>query len=164
MARLVAIVEGDGEETAVPLLLRRILHEIHHRYDFQIEPINAHGNTTLVTSLERFLEHTRRKPDCRGVLILLDAETLATCSRDLAYQLAQRAQKLGLPFPVAVVCATCEYESWFLADLENLKSRLPLKPDAAFTGDPEQKCNAKVGSPNTCSTGIFTEKLAIRHP
>jgi hypothetical protein len=44
---------------------------------------------------------------------------------------------LNLPFPVVVVCATCEYESWFLASLHT------IMPGVTFEGDPEKECGAK---------------------
>lgn len=44
MPSIVPIVEGDGEVTALPSLLRRLLYEEFMVYDWQIlHPKNAHG-------------------------------------------------------------------------------------------------------------------------
>lgn len=117
---IVPIVEGDGETTAAPLLLRRLLWENQQRFDVRIARArNAHGrsNLTKIDGLEKFLERIRREP-ADAVLVLLDADQ--DCAKELAEDLAARTRVLGLPFPVAIVCAKCEYEAWFLASLETI--------------------------------------------
>ena len=142
------IVEGSGEETAAPELMRRLLFEHFERYDLNVRrPYNAKGvgGIDRAGGLEHFLELARGAEECAGLLVLRDTEREnRNCPPDLAYSLAERTQALGLPFPVVIVCATCEYESWFLAGLESIKANFAqLKPDAIFEGDPEQECNAK---------------------
>ncbi len=152
------IVEGDGEETAAPALIRRLLYEEHQEYQFEIKAINAKGNSNIKSDLERFLELTRRISNCCGVLVLFDVETVEICPVELARLLATRAKELKLPFPVVVVCAVCEYESWFLANIEAIHHR--LKTGAKFDGDPEQKCNAKEWLTAHMSEGrIYKETL-----
>jgi len=140
------IVEGDGEKEAAPALIRRLLQDYLGRSEFtRFKPLNAHGISNLVPSggLERFLELTRRVTDCKGVVVLLDAEREhRDCPRDLAVSLATRARELGLPFPVVIVCACCEYESWFLWNLDT-DIRNWLNPGASYEGDPETECGAK---------------------
>jgi hypothetical protein len=138
------LVEGDGEVTAAPELLRRLLDEQFQRYDFVVHrPINAGGCYNLDRRFEDFLEITRRAPDCNGVIVLRDAERdHAACPLALALGLAERAAALHLRFPVVIVCANCEYESWFLASLGTIKPGY-LNAEAVFEGDPEQECNAK---------------------
>jgi hypothetical protein len=140
------IVEGDGEETAAPQLVRRIAHEYLYQYDRIIKKaLNAHGrdNLTKPDGVERFVKLTRGIPDCAGVLILLDSEREnVRCPPQLAYQLAQRSFVLNLPFPVSVVCAACEYESWFLYNLHTIRDNY-LVANAAYEDDPEQECSAK---------------------
>jgi hypothetical protein len=81
--------------------------------------------------------------DCKGVVVLLDTEkeNLA-CPLILAKDFVQRARRLGLPFPVTIVCAMCEYESWFLFNLSQI-APMYLKPKSQFSRDPEQECGAK---------------------
>lgn len=141
--KLYVIVEGDGELSAVPLLLRRLLYEKFERYDFStISPINARGrgNLTRDGGLERLLEYTRRQPDCDGVLVLFDAEKDdVDCPPRIAYVFAERAAALGLPFPVSIVCAVCEYESWFLySDTIADEYFTAVYPD-----NPDEECSAK---------------------
>ncbi|MDX2139336.1 MAG: hypothetical protein SF123_14725 [Chloroflexota bacterium] len=105
------IVEGDGEATAAPLLVRRILHEQLQRYNLNLKAFDAHGQGNLTTpgGLERFLELLRRNRDCRAVLVLLDAEDdHVDCPITFARALAVRAQSLQLDKPIAIVCAVCE--------------------------------------------------------
>jgi hypothetical protein len=158
------IAEGDGEVAAAPELIRRLMYEYLNRFEFQVPPArNANGRGNLIRSggLERFLERLRRASDCRGVIILLDAELeYRDCPPELAIGLAQRSAVLGLPFPVVVVCAVCEYESWFLFNLHTeIKSW--LLPDTKYEGaDPEQICGAKEWLSNHMANGsIYKETV-----
>lgn len=143
---IVPIVEGDGEVKAIPNLLRRVLGELHGRYDIRIQrPINARGKPKLLKRFENFLEYARRNQECNAVLVLLDGDK--DCPRDLTAALTQTAARLNLGIPVAIVCAHREYEAWFVASLdsatgENIRATLGLSETAAFEGDVES-----IGSP-----------------
>ena len=120
MPKIVPIVEGDGEVTAVPALLGRLLKEME-RYDVYVgQPKNAHGNGNLTREggIERFVALASVERDCGAVLVLLDAED--ECAKDLAYKLAQRVMSSGTKFPVVIVCANRMYEAWFLASIETI--------------------------------------------
>jgi hypothetical protein len=113
-----SIVEGYGEVAALPLLLRRLTTEATFS-----RPSKTSGRHHLIKEgvFERFLERERieyKLGRCDGLLILLDADE--DCAAQLAWGLAERAANLNLPFPVAVVCAKCEYEAWFLTSLETI--------------------------------------------
>lgn len=141
-----AIVEGDGEYKAVPALIRRILHDQLYNYDYDIKALNAkgRGNLTVDGGLERFLDLTRLYKDCRGVVIVIDAEKDdQNCPVTLANSLSKRAASLGLPFPVAVVVAVCEYESWFLDNLDTIAPKFLASDPLEYPGDPERECSAK---------------------
>jgi len=59
MAKLVPIVEGDGEVEAVPVLLRRLSSEVCGFHDLEIlRPKNAHGcgGLTKPGGVERFVQ------------------------------------------------------------------------------------------------------------
>ncbi len=143
---LYLIVEGHGEQEATPVLIRRLLIEQYQRYDFPtIRASKATSNAEIIMpgGVERYLELYRNSPDCKGVVVLLDAEREhRACPPGLAHHLAQRTKALQLKFPVVVVCAACEYESWFLYNLHT-KIRDRLNPDVAYEGDPEMECGAK---------------------
>lgn len=141
-----SVVEGDGDETAAPHLIRRIFHEYLERFDLKVgKALNANGRDNLLKpdGIERFLKYTKIKTDCAGVLVLIDTERESlSCPPDLADDLAGRARRLNLPFPVAVVCATCEYESWFLINLDSIALKYALSA-AVYEGDPERECSSK---------------------
>lgn len=62
MLCLVPIVEGDGEKEAVPLLLRRVLHERLMMYDVNVlRPIITNGKGNLLRKLEKFLDYALEK-------------------------------------------------------------------------------------------------------
>ncbi len=154
---LYIIAEGDGEVAAAPHLVRRLLYEHFQRFEFNVPPArNANGRTNLIKprGLEAFLERLRRTPDCKGVIILLDTEQeYRDCPPRLALDLAQRSKVLGTPFPVVVVCAACEYESWFLFNLHT-QIRHRLNSNISSEGiDPEKKCGAKEWLSNNMPSG-----------
>ena len=125
MPVIVPVVEGDGEAEALPVLIRRVLGERLHQYGLSVgHPKNAHGKDRLVRDLEKYVQYALMIPGSAGVLVLLDAD--GDCARDLAVGLAERIRALGLSKPVAIACATQEYEGWFLASLESIRGR-PIK-------------------------------------
>lgn len=141
------IVEGDGEVSAAPVLVRRLLNEEFVRPEFNVPRAhNGNGRHNLLKpdGLERFLERLRRIADCKGAVVLLDAEEESRdCPPELAYALAERGKALNLPFPVVVVCAVCEYESWFLSNLHTSIKNWLLS-NAKYEGpNPEMMCGAK---------------------
>lgn len=138
MHTIVTIVEGPGDVDALPILLRQLVNWEIYSVNFP-RPKNAHGKTNLTkpNGIEQFLDLARREPSCDGVLILIDADE--ECSVELSRGLKQRVMKIGLPFPVAIVCAVCEYEAWFLASLETIAGQLNtnLPMEVRYDGNPE---------------------------
>lgn len=126
MPKLVPIVEGDGEVTAVPALLRKILTQMV-RYDIQIaRPKNANGRTNLLKEggLERFIRYAWKEPDCGAILVLLDSE--GDCPVNIARDLSSRIRAMGILFPVVIVIAHYMYEAWLLASISTISGRLDL--------------------------------------
>jgi hypothetical protein len=140
------IVEGSGEKEAAPLLIRRFLHDHYQLFDCVIgETYNARGRYNLLKQggLESFLNLARGAPNCAGAIVLLDVEREhRDCPPSLAYSLAQRTKKLNLRFPVVIVCAACEYESWFLLNLHTIAPKF-LTPNVKYEGDSERECGSK---------------------
>jgi len=136
MTTLICIVEGEGEVQAVRSLLHKIIG--WESYVDIPRPKNANGRNNLIKEggLEKFLQLAKTEPKCDGVLALIDADE--DCAANLAKELAARAEKLRLPFPVAVVCAKCEYEAWFLASLETIRGSCDIPDDAKFEGNVEE--------------------------
>jgi hypothetical protein len=127
--KLVPIVEGDGEVTAVPVLLYKLLHAMQ-RYDIQVAPPKcAHGRDNLrkPDGLERFVRYAWKEPDCGAILILLDAEE--DCPLTLVTDFAPRINALGVLQPVIIVCANRMFETWFLASFNTLAGQMGLRAD-----------------------------------
>lgn len=158
MPTLVPIVEGDGEVEAVPLLLRRLLHEVYKVYDVQVaRPKNAHGcgRLTAPGGIERFVRYALSEPTCDGVLVLIDndavrgvSELKDNCAPALAHYLARRIRAIRPAKAVGVVVARWEYEAWFLASLETIagqhvRGHPGLAPGLVYDGDVERIHSAK---------------------
>lgn len=146
MRALHLLVEGAGDEQAVPILLRRLLHEEHQRYDWLVDPkhlMKVGSLAKLRNRLADYIEHLRTKPSCAGAMILLDLED--QFPREEAPALAEEIAALQqLPFPIVVVFAYKEYESWFLASLASIAAGSPHFPDGlTYPNDPEAKRGAK---------------------
>lgn len=120
--RLVFVVEGHGEETAVPVLVRRVAALV--RGEASAFP-EIDGRSTLRVprskllregELERTVEFAFRKggEDC-AVLVLLDSDDDLPC--ELGPKLQQRVDKVRPGRLVSVVLAEKEFESWFLPSI-----------------------------------------------
>jgi len=156
MPTLIPIVEGDGEVRALPLLLRRLFHEVLQVYDINVaQPKNAHGcgNLTASDQLERFVKYALLEPECDGVLVLIDNDAVEgvigtnelndTCAPAFACYLATRIHHLSPTKPVVIVVARWEYESWFLASLDTMNQAISIPQGTAYPGDIESERSAK---------------------
>lgn len=155
--RIVPIVEGHGEERAVPVLLRRWLRlrNFHRFFEVPDRAINAKGSGNLKARFEPGrhvgIEHyvgaaLGNRPD--AILVVIDADD--ECQRriggvGLGPELLARAQTVAAPVPVAVVVANREYEAWFLASLQSIRTAglLPRKNGRPNPRDPETIRDAK---------------------
>ena len=145
--QLGVIAEGDGDQPAIGVILRRLSGMYEDLAQVQVgEVSNAHGrpNLTKANGIERFFRYAARDHD--AVLVLLDADR--DCPLTLAADLAGRIRACGLSIPAAVVCANHAFECWFLADVESLrgqsvKGRVLLDPTAAIQEKPELIVNPK---------------------
>jgi hypothetical protein len=142
MPTIQCIVEGQGEVKALRTLIWKLI-DWEHQHVTIATPKNAkgHGDLTKPGGIERFLKLAEWESECDGVLVLLDADE--ECAAERARGLAARARELNLSFPVAVVCAKCEYEAWFLASLETIAGHFDIPADARFEGDVEKIRDAK---------------------
>lgn len=132
--RILAIVEGHGEERAVPALLRRWFKSRRfHNFDTPDLAIRASGSGALKCAhdddddlgIESYVAlAAAQKPD--GILVVLDADDeclsrKGTSRPGLGPELRERARKAAAHIPVEVVVANREYEAWLLASLGALK-------------------------------------------
>ncbi len=148
MANIVPIVEGTGEQKALPTLCHKILREMGRSDVFISAPITAKGkgNITRPGGLEKFLDAAFHEPNCAATLVLLDADK--ACALRLAESLSKRVNVHGTRVPVVIVVATCEYEAWFLASLptivgKSIRTNFVLPDSTVLDGDPEAKQDVK---------------------
>jgi hypothetical protein len=136
------IFEGQGDESALPILLRR-LGELAGVWDLEVAKPHRRNRTHLVQkdSLRRHVRVAALRPNCSGILIVLDADD--DCPRVLAPTLAIWAREAAAGIPCEIVMANREYEAWFLASIEALRGRAGILPDAVSHPDPEAPRDAK---------------------
>lgn len=141
--KIYAVVEGQGEVDALPVLLRRLVHDHAHCYEVQVgEPIRRkqyefHREDTVRNAVRL----AALQPDCGAVLVLFDGED--DCPALLEAQVRTWARTAAGGKPCEVVVAYREYETWFLAALDSLRGRCRIASDAVAPIDPEAKRDAK---------------------
>jgi len=142
---VIAIVEGDGEVAAFPVLLRRIAawrtpqravnipHPIRIRRD---RFINRHDE------FNRYLQLAAAKCGDDGrIFLLLDADD--DCPATTGRTLHDRARNLIGEIPISVVLANREYEAWFIAAAESLHGCRGFRFDPTDRVDAETPRDAK---------------------
>lgn len=157
--KVAAIVEGEGEVAALPVLLRRL------------DPWRAPGNFTQVLQpirvrRERFLnreEEFKRHlllaaakcGDDGWILVLLDADD--DCPAELGGEILERAQRCVPHRRVSVVLANREYEAWFIAAAQSLHGQRGFRFDPAEIVDVESPRNAKGWIGARMAAGTYRE-------
>ena len=139
---IASIVEGDGEVQAVPILIRRIYSEILGIHNPIIrKPWRLpRAKMTKAHELHKVVDVVSQGIDgAGGILIVLDQDD-DSCVVELAESLTSGAT---VTCPVESVVACREYEAWFLAAIESLRSHRSMKDSASYVGDPELPRNAK---------------------
>jgi hypothetical protein len=132
---IVPIVEGFGELTAVPVLIKRWLRHRNFHRNVEVDvngPVRASGVDALKVphdeddelGVEYYVGIAMlRSPDI--ILVILDADK--ECPRTLGHSLLARARVLVPPdYPIGVVVANREYEAWFLAAFPSAQFRAGL--------------------------------------
>jgi hypothetical protein len=132
--RILAIVEGHGEQTAVPLLLRRwFKHRRYLNFDTNDLAIRAPGSGALKCphdaeqdlGIEYYVTLAAAdQPD--GILVVLDADDdcikrSAQGRKSLGPELRDRALAVVKHIPIEVVIANREFETWILAAADALE-------------------------------------------
>lgn len=141
--KLYPIVEGHGEIKAVPVLLRRLLHD--HALCFGVgvgTPLRrTQSQLRREADVQQIVRIARCQADCAAVLLLFDGED--DCPVDLAHKVRGWAQAAAGEIPCEVVIAYREYETWFLAAVESIRGECHIAIDAAAPANPETKRDAK---------------------
>lgn len=147
------IVEGQGDETAVPVLLRRLRDEAQV-WGLEVGRPHRRRRTQLVRrdSLQVAVRVAVLHQDCAGILVLFDADD--DCPKDLGPTLERWAREAAGGRPCAVVMANREYEAWFLASIEALRGQAAVLPDATSHPNPEAPRDAKGELERRMSRGV----------
>ena len=135
---VIAFGEGEGEELALPTLIKRVLRESISPGD-NAPAIYVEPRAWRVGHLEKLRKDNGQywkdklrlacQKKASAVLLLLDGDhpsnlgTPPHCAGTVAGQLANLAREVGggNAFSVAVVIARPEMESWFIAGADSLK-------------------------------------------
>ena len=144
MARIVAIVEGDGEVEAVPVLLRRIGTEVSPLVPLDVpRPMRVHRHQIVKEGeLERYVAlAAARAGDGGRIVILLDAN--GDCPAEFAPIILRRARATRPGLRIEVVLAKSEYEAWFISAIESIAGTRGIHPDLSAPQDPESMRGAK---------------------
>ncbi|RZI61799.1 MAG: DUF4276 family protein [Rubrivivax sp.] len=155
MRSVCAIVEGDGEVAAIPIVLRR-LHERFGPADHVrvLPPIRVHKDRFLNRE-EEFRRHLLLAAAKCGedgwVLVVLDADD--SCPMALAADIRRRAEQVLPHRTVAVVIPNREFEAWFIAAAESLNGV------RGFAWAPEDRVDAE--TPRNAK-GWMKERMASR--
>lgn len=140
MGVLVTLVEGQSEERAIGVLLRRLMIEVpvvQPARPFRIK----RNKIVRPGELERsMLQAVRSRPEASSILVLLDADQ--DCPAELGSALLARAEA-DTDLPVGVVCPKCEIEAWILAGIESVRGVRGVRLDAAAPDDVETIGDAK---------------------
>lgn len=137
MKRIVLFVEGEGESSAVPKLVSRLLTELNAWHRVTLDPnVFRVGHAGRLVKDEyrewkRFLRAALKRPGVGGVLLLLDGDAERVggqifCASVLGKKLSAEATSVGAGqiFSIATVFARQEYESWLIAGIESLAGRV----------------------------------------
>lgn len=138
------VVEGDGEEAAVPLLVRRIIDDLRPTPRPVVSLARRVSRSTLVRQggIELTVEAVAREIRRPGaVVVLLDADD--DCPATLGPHLLRRARAAREDVPISVILATREYEAWFLAAAQSLRGKRGLPADLQPPPHPEGIRDAK---------------------
>lgn len=137
-AQIIAIVEGDGEVEAVPVLIRRYAELCSFQRPIHAPPAIRSPASRLRRPGE--LERTvtlaaRRIAGAGGILLVLDSDD--DCPATMGPSLLARIRSARSDIPSAVVLAHREFESWFLGAAASLANRRGLHPSLSSHPTPE---------------------------
>jgi hypothetical protein len=143
MNKLLLVVEGEGDVSATPVLLRRILAEYFQKYDCEIITQRrrdlAHLRANDWSNFKRYfaVAHAEGCP----IIWLLDCDD--DCPLLLLRELYKLIALLNLRVPMAFVFWVKEYEAIFLYDLDSLIEKLEIGAIEQPIMVPEKKRGVK---------------------
>ena len=139
MIPIASIVEGDGEVSALPILLRRLAAELEPATLVNpLPPIRVRRDRFLNKEEEfrrQLLLAAAKSGEQGWILIVLDADD--ECPKTLGVNIYRRAQQHVPHRKVSVVLANREFEAWFMAAATSLNGV------RGFSVAPQEKIEAE---------------------
>lgn len=144
MTCLLPIVEGDGDLQAVPVLIRRLLQDVHHRFDIQLLPAQRRGEWPRVKrEFERFYLSARLHNAPIFWILDFDCDDCVDVHLEERW-LKKRAAELDPQGKIEVAFIVKEFESLFLYDEASTRGAFPELPlSIRFPTQPEAVRDAK---------------------
>jgi Domain of unknown function (DUF4276) len=142
--RIGCIVEGHGECESVPILIRRIAHELDPGLKVQIpHPVRVTKSRLLKAGeLEKAVDLAAMNVGGNGgILVIVDSDD--DCPASLGPELLRRTQAARSDLPSGVVLPNKEFESWFLAAAQSLRGHGRFPDDLESPAQPEAVKGAK---------------------
>lgn len=142
--RLLPIVEGQGDMQAVPLLLRRVLHEVCARFDVEVLQVQKRGEWPRVKrDFDRMYRSARIESTSILWVVDFDCEECLDPIIERNW-LRQQVARIDPSGRVEIVFMIQEYESLFLSDPSCICSSYPeLSETTTFPSEPEAVRDAK---------------------
>jgi hypothetical protein len=137
---IASVVEGHGEVSAVPALVRKVASECFDCHVVNLPKPHRVPRGQMVTGdhLARALQLQAARVTGRGgVLVILDADD--DCPVELGRKLATTTSSAN----IQVAVANREFEAWFLAGIESLRAHRMVKDKASYAPDPDLTRDAK---------------------
>ena len=145
MISIASIVEGDGEVSALPILLRRLAAEWEPMAMVNpLPPIRVRRDKFLNKDEEfrrQLLLAAAKCGEGGWILIVLDADD--DCPASLGDEILQRARQHVQHRRMSVVFAMREFEAWFIAAAHSLQGLRGFFVDPAERIEAEGPRNAK---------------------
>lgn len=161
MIQIASIVEGDGEVSALPVLLRRLASEWRSTVSVNpLQPIRVRRDKFLNKEDEfrrQLLLAAAKSGDGGWILIVLDADD--DCPAKLGKEIYDRAQQYVAHRRLSVVLANREFEAWFIAAAHSLCGVRGFSPLPDEVVQAEVPRNAKGWMRERMQSGTYSEIL-----
>jgi len=161
MITVASIVEGHGEVSALPILLRRLASEWDAGASINpLQPIRVSRDKFLNKEEEfrrQLLLAAAKSGEEGWILVVLDADN--DCPADRGQEIYRRAQQYIPHRRLSVVLANREYEAWFIAAAPSLQGFRGFFVTADEKIQAETPRNAKGWMREHMQSGTYSEIL-----
>jgi hypothetical protein len=137
------IVEGPGDVTAVPLLIRRICYELECCLGARVAAPMKVARSKMVQEAEmrKYLRIASADPECKLILLFMDADD--DCAKEISELLRPWIEGEALRVRCEVIVIPREFECWFISAIESLRGVRGISEAATSHTTPEMVRNPK---------------------